>query len=187
MKNMNRKIKITPYFSSYGGREESDMDLCKSDYVRENFSLELFDMTWACDFPKNGLECGECNSCKEKLLTAELAYGKEKRNEVEWKMATKIPNGEISMKPYEKNFKMLVPFYLMASYAYYEEDDPIISDAEFDTICRMLNENWDEIDHSHKWCIDKKDLEAGTGFGATYPDRVKNATNNYREVIKNED
>ena len=86
MKNMNRKIKITPYFSSYDGREESDMDLCKSDYVRENFSLELFDMTWACDFPKNGLECGECNSCKEKLLTAELAYGKEKRNEIEMKM-----------------------------------------------------------------------------------------------------
>ena len=52
-------------------------------------------------------------------------------------------------KIWEDNLNMLVPFYLMASYAYYEEDDPIVSDAEYDTICRMLDENWDTVEHSH--------------------------------------
>ena len=89
-------------------------------------------------------------------------------------------------KIWEDNLNMLVPFYLMASYAYYEEDDPIVSDAEYDTICRMLDENWDTVKHSHKWCVNKEDLKAGTGYSLKYPDRVKYATKHFREELKNE-
>ena len=73
-------------------------------------------------------------------------------------------------KIWEDNLNMLVPFYLMASYAYYEEDDPIVSDAEYDTICRMLDENWDTVEHSHKWCVNREYLISGTGYALEYPD-----------------
>jgi len=32
---------------------------------------------------------------------------------------------------FAKNQNMMVPYYLMASYAYYKEDDPIFSDSFF--------------------------------------------------------
>ena len=37
-------------------------------------------------------------------------------------------------KIYDKNSNMLVPYYLMYSYLYYEKDSPIVTDAEYDTI-----------------------------------------------------
>ena len=74
----------------------------------------------------------------------------------------------------------------MSSYAYYVEDDPIVSDAEYDIICRMLDENWEEIEHSHKSWVVREDLKAGTGYSLEYPDRVKHATQHYREAINDE-
>ncbi len=39
-----------------------------------------------------------------------------------------------------ENLNMMVPYYLMAAYAYYKEDDPIFSDAFFDNMGKtMLN------------------------------------------------
>ena len=85
---------------------------------------------------------------------------------------------------YEENHNMLIPFYLMSSYAYYKEDDPILSDGEYDTVCVLLDEHWDKVDHSHKWCIDRDHLKAGTGYALEYPDRVKYATKHYRQKTK---
>ena len=62
-------------------------------------------------------------------------------------------------KVWEDNFKHVSPILSDGIYAYYEEDDPIVSDAEYDTICRMLDENWDTVEHSHKWCVNKEDLK----------------------------
>ena len=78
-----------------------------------------------------------------------------------------------------ENLNMMVPWYLMASYAYYKEDDPIFSDAFFDNMGKTMLERWDDIEHWHKEYINKGDLEAGTFLGE-YPSRVKGALKNLR-------
>ena len=76
-------------------------------------------------------------------------------------------------KIYDKNANMLVPYYLMYSYLYYEKDSPIVSDTEYDTICKRLYDEWDTIEHYHKHIINKEDLTAGTGYTLKYPTIVK--------------
>jgi len=69
--------------------------------------------------------------------------------------------------------------YLMCAYAYYVEDDPLISDSEFDQLAEELLQNYDSIEHMHKHLVTKKDLEAGTYLGE-YPELVKGAVRDYR-------
>tara|TARA_R100000657_G_C4550386_1_gene23275 strand:- start:239 stop:481 length:243 start_codon:yes stop_codon:yes gene_type:complete len=71
--------------------------------------------------------------------------------------------------------------YMMASYAYYVEDDPIISDAMFDQCAKSILEHWDTLDHPHKHLLSKEMLEAGTYLGK-YPEIVKSAVAHYRET-----
>ena len=64
---------------------------------------------------------------------------------------------------------MLVPYYLMHSYLYYEINDSIITDYEYDEI-------WDSITHYHKHLIDVDALGAGTGYQIKYNKRIANAS-----------
>ena len=80
-----------------------------------------------------------------------------------------------------ENLNMMVPYYLMASYAYYKQDDPILSDAFFDNMGKTMLERWDDIAHFHKEYINKGDLEAGTYLGK-YPTRVEGALRSLRNV-----
>ena len=80
----------------------------------------------------------------------------------------------------DKNINMSVPWYLMAAYAYYEEDDPILSDNMFDRLAKKMLKNWDAIEHFHKHVISKDDLEAGSFLGE-YPSRVKGALDALRQ------
>ena len=80
-----------------------------------------------------------------------------------------------------ENLNMMVPYYLMASYAYYKQDDPILSDAFFDNMGKTMLERWDDIAHFHKEYINKGDLEAGTFLGE-YPTRVEGALRSLRNV-----
>ena len=80
-----------------------------------------------------------------------------------------------------ENLNMMVPYYLMASYAYYKQDDPIFSDAFFDNMGKTMLERWDNIAHFHKEYINKGDLEAGTYLGK-YPTRVEGALRSLRNV-----
>ena len=75
-------------------------------------------------------------------------------------------------KLFAKNINMMVPWYLMASYAYYEQDDAIFSDGFFDEMGKTMLERWNDIEHFHKDHITKGDLEAGTFLGE-YPSRVE--------------
>ena len=80
------------------------------------------------------------------------------------------------MKPYLTNPNMLVPYYLMYSYAYYKENESLITDSEYDQICRDLITNWDNITHWHKPLLNLESLKAGTGYDiAKYPNRVVSA------------
>ena len=83
----------------------------------------------------------------------------------------------------DDNINMMVPWYIMASYAYYEEDDPILEDAMFDRLAKKLLKDWDEIDHFHKDYLTKDMLEAGTYIGE-YPSRVKGAVEDVRNTYK---
>lgn len=75
--------------------------------------------------------------------------------------------------------KNLIARYLMCAYAYYVEDDPLISDSEFDQLGKDILQNYDNIEHMHKHLVTKKDLEAGTYLGE-YPALVKGAVRDYR-------
>lgn len=79
----------------------------------------------------------------------------------------------------DANVSMLVPWYLMAAYAYYVEDDAILSDSLFDEMAKTMLDNWEDISHWHKEYISIDDLEAGTFLGE-YPSRVKDAVNHLR-------
>lgn len=83
----------------------------------------------------------------------------------------------------DKNSNMMVPWYLLASYAYYEEDDPILTDAMFDRLAKKMIGKWDTIDHYHKEYITLDMLEAGTYTGK-YPRRVKDALDSLRSSYK---
>ena len=68
--------------------------------------------------------------------------------------------------------------YLMCSYAYYKLDKNLIADQEFDQLAKDILENWDAIDHPHKYLLTKDMLEAGTYLGE-YPNIVKGAVGDY--------
>jgi hypothetical protein len=81
---------------------------------------------------------------------------------------------------FERNVNMMIPYYLMAAYAYYKEDDPIFSDAFFDSLAKTILERWDDIEHFHKHLLTKEDLVAGSYLGE-YPERLKGGLRRLRE------
>lgn len=82
----------------------------------------------------------------------------------------------------DDNPNMLVPWYIMASYAYYEEDNPIISDEMFDRMAKKILKGWDTIEHYHKGYLTKDMLIAGTYLG-DYPSRVQGAVKETRRIF----
>lgn len=81
----------------------------------------------------------------------------------------------------ETNINMTVPWFLMAAYAYYVEDEPILSDASFDRMVHRMIDNWDKIEHRHKELITLDMLKAGTYLG-TYPPMVEGAVKEIRQT-----
>lgn len=74
---------------------------------------------------------------------------------------------------------VLVPWWLMASMAYEIESAPILTDRAFDEISIILSNNWDTVEHQHKYLIDGNQV-AFTGSAVTthwdnMPDRIKQA------------
>jgi len=66
----------------------------------------------------------------------------------------------------KKGPNMLVPWYLILSYAYYFLDVSLVSDGLYDRICKELLEALDafDIDHRHMGLCDMEALSAGTAF-----------------------
>ena len=81
------------------------------------------------------------------------------------------------------NINMTVPWYLMAAYAYYEQEDPIIEDSMFDKIAKRILKDWDSIDHRHKDYLSKDMLEAGTYTGK-YPPQIEGAIKSVKETYR---
>ena len=74
-----------------------------------------------------------------------------------------------------------VSMYMMAAYAYYKEDDPIMSDWQFDQLALQLLEEYDRWS-LHPHLPSKDDLRAGTYLG-DYPNVVELALNAYRRTF----
>ena len=83
----------------------------------------------------------------------------------------------------DDSINMAVPWYLMAAYAYYVEDDPIMEDRDFDLLARKLLKDWDEVEHMHKHYLSKDMLKAGTYIG-DYPSRVEGALKSVRNSYR---
>lgn len=80
------------------------------------------------------------------------------------------------------NPSMMVPWYLMAAYAYYVEDEPILSDSIFDRLSKKMLKEWENIEHMHKEFISEGDLKAGTFLGE-YPTRIEGAVKHLRNNL----
>ena len=76
-----------------------------------------------------------------------------------------------------------VALYMMASYAYYMADDPIMTDGEFDALAKKLLDNYDQYSN-HPHCPTRDDLRAGTYLG-DYPQIVIGALEQYRLKVLN--
>lgn len=88
---------------------------------------------------------------------------KETPRDLMWRLVGENPN-------------LVVPWYLMASYAYYELDDPFLPDADFDALASYALEYWHEVEHRHKDLITEDDLRAGSLMRRDFPEIVKGAT-----------
>ena len=79
----------------------------------------------------------------------------------------------------DDNPNLMIPWYFIAAYGYYEKDEPLITDALFDRICKRMLKEWDTLEHRHKEYIEKDALEGGTFMGE-YPSLVEGA---YQELL----
>ena len=80
---------------------------------------------------------------------------------------------------------MLIPYYLMFSYLYYEKNISLIDDAEFDRMCKTLLDKLDTLTHMHKHLIKKESLTAGTGYDIKYTNLIKDSAMRLRNTWKN--
>ena len=86
---------------------------------------------------------------------------------------------------WEQNENMLIPYYLMFSYLYYEKNISLIDDAEFDGICKTLLDKLDTLTHMHKYLVKKESLTAGTGYDIKYTNLIKDSAMRLRNTWKN--
>ena len=73
------------------------------------------------------------------------------------------------------NPNMMIPWYIMASHAYYTMDDPILTDGLYDELAQAMLKIWDTLEHMHKHLITKEDLRAGTLLCRELPQRIEQA------------
>ena len=86
---------------------------------------------------------------------------------------------------WEQNENMLIPYYLMFSYLYYEKNISLIDDAEFDGMCKTLLDKLDSLTHMHKHLVKKESLTAGTGYNIKYTNLIKDSAMRLRNTWKN--
>lgn len=81
-----------------------------------------------------------------------------------------------------RNPNLLVPHWLIASFMYYVEDNPLLSDATFDAIVTQLGDQWDTVEHRHKFLIKRDMLKSGF-YITDYPLIVQGAANALRREL----
>ena len=86
------------------------------------------------------------------------------------------------------NLKRAISWYLMSSYLYYCLDTSVISDYEYDKLCRFILDNYEKRTvHPHWRLIDKELLETGSGFvmeSEHYPVSIRSAAETWLSLAK---
>ena len=85
---------------------------------------------------------------------------------------------------WKQNPNMLIPYYLMFSYLYYEKNISLIEDGEFDDMCKTLLEKLDSLTHMHNHLVKKESLIAGTGYDIKYTNLIKDSAIKLKEIWK---
>lgn len=87
---------------------------------------------------------------------------------------------------WNKSLGYKLQIYLVTSYLYYNLCRSVITDHEFDRLCKELAEGWEDFEHQHKHCTDRESMVAATGYANQYPLMVRCAANSmlahYREI-----
>lgn len=88
-----------------------------------------------------------------------------------------------AQKIIDDNANMMVPWYLIAAYAYYVQDEPVVSDRFYDQLAEDLLLNYRFVEHTHKYHITEEMLKAGTYLG-DYPSIIEGAVQHLREHME---
>lgn len=80
------------------------------------------------------------------------------------------------------NKNLLVPWWIMAAWAYEVDDEPIISDALFDEIAQQINTHWASITHRHKERLDRSALKSALAINGKWPPMAKGAVQHLRKA-----
>jgi hypothetical protein len=97
--------------------------------------------------------------------------------------------GEVSSYPDINTIhpNRLISYYMMSSYLYYQRDKHVLTDPDYDTMCKRILAEWSNIKHQHKRRVKRKSLEAGTGYQLkNYPNIVMSAAERWFEEWEKE-
>lgn len=80
----------------------------------------------------------------------------------------------------------LFNLYLVACRLYYQENISIMTDTLFDSLCKYLLDNYEEIKEEiwHKNLLDKELLKAGTGYSLSYPAPIYLISQHYIRILQ---
>ena len=84
------------------------------------------------------------------------------------------------------NINLAVPIYLLLSYGYYTLDESLVSDTYYDSLSKLLLDNYETINHRHKHLITLESLEAGTLYDLkrdSYPSIVASSYQHLKGAI----
>lgn len=105
-------------------------------------------------------------------MTGQTKYKNSRKKVIQIKSIDELER--ICFQICSDNINMYVPWYIMASYAYYVDDNPILTDITFDRIANKILKEWETIEHFHKHYLTEDMLKAGTYLG-DYPSRTKDS------------
>ena len=80
----------------------------------------------------------------------------------------------------------LVSYYCMSSYLYYEKEKNVLTDGDYDSLCKRILKEWDNITHQHKDKLSKELLQAGTGYRMRYTNLIMDAANHWLKMWEKE-
>lgn len=79
--------------------------------------------------------------------------------------------------------ELLVPHYLIHSALYYRLDSNIIADHEYDELARRLYNEWDNVEHHHKYLIHREALKSGGSY-IQFPLRVLGCAKMFKNELE---
>lgn len=83
---------------------------------------------------------------------------------------------EFARECFRKNKNSAISFILSSSYLYYFYNRSYLSDEVFDKMCKWCYDNWEMLEHPHKYLFTRDDMRNGSVFHlkrGDYPTVVK--------------